>query len=103
MHRLVFTHAARANLVEIADYIEKASGSTTAAERFAGALVTRCEHLAELSGTLGRPRPELLPNLRSMPHGNYVIFFRYVDDTLEIVNILERHRDVATYFKADDE
>lgn len=75
MLRLVFTHAARANLVEIADYIENASGSSAAAERFADALITRCEHLAELSGTLGRPRPELLPNLRSTPHGSYVIFF----------------------------
>ena len=103
MHRLVFTHAARTNLIEIADYIENASGSPATAERFTDALVARCEHLAELPGTLGRPRAELLPDLRSMPHGNYVIFFRYVDDRLEVVNILERHRDLATHFKADEE
>jgi plasmid stabilization system protein ParE len=103
VHRLVFTHAARTNLIEIADYIESSSGSPATAERFTDRLVAKCEHLAELTGVLGRPRPELLPDLRSTPHGNYVIYFRYVDDTLEVVNILERHRDVATHFKADDE
>ena len=103
MHRLVFTRAARINLIEIADYIEGTSGSPATAERFTETLIAKCEHLAELPGTLGRPRPELLPNLRSTPHGNYVIFFRYVDGTLEVVNILEGHRDVAAHFKADDE
>jgi toxin ParE1/3/4 len=91
VHRLIFTHAAHANLIEIANYIEGSSGSP--------ALVERCEHLAELPGVLGRPRPELLPDLRSTPHGNYVIFFRYVDDALEVVNILEGHRDIAAFFK----
>jgi toxin ParE1/3/4 len=99
VHRLIFTHAAHANLIEIANYIEGSSGSPATAERFVGSLVERCEHLAELPGVLGRPRPELLPDLRSTPHGNYVIFFRYVDDALEVVNILEGHRDIAAFFK----
>jgi plasmid stabilization system protein ParE len=103
VHRLVFTHAAQTNLLEIAEYIENASGNLATAERFTNELVARCEHLAELPGILGRPRPELLPNLRSTPHGNYVIFFRYVDDALEVVNILEGHRDIATHFKSSDE
>ena len=99
MPRLVFTHSAQANLTEIADYIEHSSGSLATAERFTDNLVARCEHLAGLPGVLGRPRPELLPDLRSTPLGNYVIFFRYVADTFEVVNILERHRDVTAYFK----
>ena len=102
MPRLVFTHAALADLTEIANYIENSSGSLATAERFTDGLVAQCEHLAGLPGTLGRPRAELLPDLRSTPHGNYVIFFRYVADTFEIVNILERHRDVTLIFKRDD-
>jgi toxin ParE1/3/4 len=97
--RLVFTHSAQENLFEIANYIEDSSGSPSVAERFADELIARCAHMAGLPGVLGRSRPELLPDLRSTPHGNYVIFFRYVADTLEVVNILERHRDVATYFR----
>ena len=99
MPRLVFTHAAQTDLVEIADYIENASGSLATAERFTAKLVAKCERLARLPGILGRPRSELLPDLRSTPHGNYVIFFRYVADTFEVINILERHRDVASFFK----
>jgi hypothetical protein len=36
---------------------------------------------------------------RGTPHGNYVIFFRYVADTLEVVDVLEAHRDMASHFK----
>jgi toxin ParE1/3/4 len=97
--RLAFTHSAQTNLTEIANYIEDSSGSLATAEGFTESLVARCEHLAGLPGVLGRPRPELLPDLRSIPHGNYVIFFRYVADRFEVVNILERHRDVTAYFK----
>ena len=95
MPRLVFTHAAQTNLTEIADYIESTSGNTAVAERFCDELI------AKLPGLLGRARPELLPDLRSMPDGNYLIFFRYVDDTFEVVGILEGHRDIADYFETD--
>lgn len=47
---------------------------------------------------MGRPRRELHPDLRSHPFGNYVIFFRYVGDVIEIVNILEAHRDIDSFF-----
>ena len=59
--------------------------------------------LARLPSTLGRPRPELRPDLRSPPFKGYVIFFRYLDDEiLEIVHTIEGHRDVAAIFAKDD-
>lgn len=104
MPRLVFTPAAQANLIEIAGYIEGASDSIDAAERFIGRLLTKCEELAALPGRMGRQRPELLPGLRSAAFGNYVIFFRYTDlpeaqEIFEVVNILEGHRDIEAYFR----
>ena len=54
----------------------------------------QCARLASLPGTLGRARPDL----RSFPFGNYVIFFRYRDDVLEVVNVLEGHRDIDAFF-----
>ena len=56
--------------------------------------------LAALPGTMGVARPELLPDLRSVPYGNYVIFFRYTGEAFEVVNILEGHRDIGGYFKS---
>ncbi len=50
---------------------------------------------------MGRPRDGLQPGLRSHPHKAYAIFFRYVGDVLEVVNILEGHLDIEAFF--DDE
>ena len=101
MPRLVFTHAAQLNLIEIADYIEGRSGSTETAERFCNKLIAKRRRLARLPVQMGRPRPELLLGLRSTPYGNYVIFFRYVDDAFEVVNILEGHLDIDARFKSE--
>jgi toxin ParE1/3/4 len=102
--RLVLTPAAQANLFEIASYIENASGSIEAASTFIEKLLNKCEDLAALPTRVGRARRELLPGLRSTTHGNYVIFFRYTglpkdQQVFEVVNILERHRDIDAYFR----
>jgi len=36
--------------------------------------------------------------MRSFPYKGYVIFFRYVADRFEVVNILEGHRDIEAFF-----
>lgn len=51
---------------------------------------------------MGRPRDELAPGLRSSAFGNYLIFFRYVNDVFYVINILEGHRDVDAFFSGDD-
>ena len=57
--------------------------------------------MASLPGTLGRARPELRPDIRSSIYKGYIIFFRYHEDALEVVNILEGHRDSETFFSED--
>jgi plasmid stabilization system protein ParE len=52
-----------------------------------------------LPGTLGRARPELRPNIRSFAFRGYVIFFRYEGERLEVINVLEGHRDVESFYK----
>ena len=32
---------------------------------------------------------------------SYVIFARYIDDTFEVVNIIEGHRDIDALFKQE--
>jgi toxin ParE1/3/4 len=51
----------------------------------------------------GRARPDLRADIRSTPFKGYVIFFRYLPsererEILEIVNVLEGHRDLVGYF-----
>ena len=48
----------------------------------------------------GNSQSFLVPweGLRSIPHGNYVILFRYRDALVEIVSIIEGHRDIEELF-----
>jgi len=49
-------------------------------------------------------RPELRRDIRGTPFKGYVIFFRYLDDDiLEIVHIIEGHRDVIAIFAKEDD
>ncbi len=98
MQRLIYLASARRDLLDILTYIARESGSLGVARAFVSQLREKCLTLATLPGTLGRPRPELGSNLRSTPHRNYVIFFSYEGDAVEIINILHARRDVDGYF-----
>ncbi len=47
---------------------------------------------------MGRSRPELGPDLRSFPVGNYMIFYQPLDEGIEIVRIISAARDVDALF-----
>jgi toxin ParE1/3/4 len=98
VRRLHYTGSALNDLAEIAAFIAGESGSRVVAEAFVGKIRQRCLKLATLPGTLGTPRPELRPDIRSIAHQGYVIFFRYLGDRTETVNVLEGHRDVDGHF-----
>lgn len=98
MRSLEYSRVAQTNLAEIALYIERESGSASVADDFLDRLDEQCRKLAAMPGTLGVARPDLGFDLRFAPFGNYLIFFRYSDDALEIVAIIESHRDVERYF-----
>jgi toxin ParE1/3/4 len=51
---------------------------------------------------MGRPRPELRPDVRSFPSGHYIIFFRYLGEILEVIKVLEGHRDVQAFFREEE-
>ena len=99
MRRLRYLDAARPDLRAIAWYIARESRDDAVARRFIGRIRAKCRSLAAAPGMLGRPRTELLPDLRSVTVGNYVIFFRYSATTVDIVNIIEGHRDIDALFR----
>lgn len=103
MRRLVYLASARRDFVDILEHITKESRSLATGQRFAGLHRKQCERLASLPGTLGRPRPELRPDIRSFPCKGHVILFRYESTTFEVVTVLEGHRDVITYFHDDSD
>ncbi len=98
MRRLVLLDTARNDLLDVFNYVTRESGDRTIARRFVNSILEKCANLATLPGTLGRARPELRHDIRSFALRNYVIFFRYQDKVFEVVNVLEGHRDIVSYY-----
>jgi len=63
---------ARRDLKEIEEYISR--DNLDAAAGVISNIREKCRVLSQQSG-IGRNRSDLLPNLRSFPSGNYVIFY----------------------------
>jgi len=68
LRRLDLLDTALENLVEITRYISKTSRNRAVGRRFAEELRSKCTQLASLPGTIGRPRPERRPGIRSFPY-----------------------------------
>lgn len=98
MRQLLYSRAADRDFIAIARFIRDGSGSRQAGTEFVNLLRQQCRRLAALPGTLGRARPELRPDMRSFAVRGYLIFFRYEGSAVEIVRIIERHRDLAAQF-----
>ncbi|WP_145320889.1 MULTISPECIES: type II toxin-antitoxin system RelE/ParE family toxin [unclassified Rhizobium] len=102
MPRLRYTAAAQDNILDILAFITRESGSPTVALNFTAELRRKCASLAALPGQMGRLRPELRDDMRSFAFRGYVIFFRYVDDAFEVLNVFEGHRDFDTHFNEEE-
>lgn len=95
MRQLQFAPRARADLIEIFTYI--AGDNPSRAEAFVGDLEASCAGLIDYPES-GRERPELAPDLRSKPHGRYVIFYTPRADAVRIERIVHGARDVEGEF-----
>jgi toxin ParE1/3/4 len=96
MKSLRITEAAQADLRDIKQYTEQTWGGAQA-RRYLGAFRARFALLRKRS-RLGRPREELGAGLRSLPSGAHVIFYRDMDDCIEVVRILHASMDVRGQF-----
>ncbi len=88
-----FSPLAEGDLLEIGRYI--ARDNPARALSFVDELEAQCETLGEFP-SMGASRAELAVGLRVMPHGNYLIFYRELDDGVRIERILHGARDVGS-------
>ena len=95
MPRVLRSDLAEGDLVEIWLFI--AQDSPDAADRFLDLLAQKCEILAK-SPQMGRQRDDLGAALRSFPVGRYVIFYRLIEDGIEVVRVLSAYRDLGRLF-----
>jgi toxin ParE1/3/4 len=96
MGRLVVRPQALTDLDDIFDYI--AEDSLDRAIGFIRKLYEQMEKLAT-NPNMGRRRDELLPELRSLPYGNYLIFYVPLDDGVDVVRVLNGARDLEALFQ----
>lgn len=73
------------------------------AERYAAEFERKGQMLAQFP-EIGRSRPELAPNLRSLLVRPYILFYRIQGDEVQILRILHGKRDLASILKqAEDD
>ena len=96
MAELRISPRAREDLIEIWSYI--ADDSVTNADAFIDRLYETIESLGRHPGS-GRQREELAPGIHSFPFGRYMIFYRTVTNSIEIVRVLHGARDIENIFE----
>jgi toxin ParE1/3/4 len=99
LRRQVYLPGAAADLVALFDFLARRSGSVKVSRDFIEQLRRKCRHAASLPGMIGRARPKLHPDVRSMAFKGYVILFRYRDALFEVVAVVEGHRDIEAVWE----
>ena len=95
-----FARGAEADLNEIWTYL--AERDLQKADRTIDAISAKCLLLLD-NPNLGRARPELNINYRSLVSGDYTIFYRFHNQHVQITRILHASRNLSHIIWLDDD
>jgi toxin ParE1/3/4 len=96
MAKLVILPAARADLIDIGDFI--ALDNRPRAASFVAEIEAKIVEVGERPGSFQK-RDELHKGLRHARHGRYLIFFIEKGDEVQIVRVIEGSRDLPRLFE----
>ncbi|MBW4690136.1 MAG: type II toxin-antitoxin system RelE/ParE family toxin [Lyngbya sp. HA4199-MV5] len=96
MSRYVINILASQDLDEIADYFVE--NSLEAGERFFRAFNRKCQQLVAFPNS-GRSHTAIHPELRGLSLEGYIIFYRTMDDGIEILRVVSGRRDFPSLFE----
>jgi toxin ParE1/3/4 len=82
-------------LIEIA--VRIAADDPIAADRWLELIDQKCQLLATMP-QMGRDRAELYPNLRGIPVGDYIVFYRPDSDGIIVIRVIHGARDIPAEF-----
>jgi toxin ParE1/3/4 len=97
MTRILKTARAKDDLEALWLYIAK--DRPDAADKMLDRIAETLRKLS-LHPDMGRPRPELYAELRSFPIRPYVLYYRPVEQGIEVVRVLNAARDMPAAFEA---
>lgn len=100
MATILIKPLAQADLLDIWNFI--ASDSFDKADQLLKKIDSQLKVLASNPG-MGRKRDSLAPSLRSFPVGNYLIFYRPINQGIEVIRVIHGARDIQSLFEDDDE
>ncbi|MBD2179525.1 type II toxin-antitoxin system RelE/ParE family toxin [Aerosakkonema funiforme] len=98
MSNYILSPLAIQDLDDIYDYL--ARKNLDAAENFVDNIEQKCQTLARFPN-MGKSYENLLPQLRGVPLSNYVIFYRQLQNGIEVVRILSGYRDFEAIFSGE--
>ena len=93
MKQLIILPVARQEVLDIWDYSFENWGQEQA-DRYLAALDAMFARIANGSAP-SRPADELRPDLRKVPVGRHVVFFREGAEAVEVVRVLHERMDVG--------
>ena len=93
MANLIFSPAAHRDLSDIFDFIAK--DKPLAAANWVDTMEQKCLLIAE-TPAFGELRPEYGAGIRSSVVGRYVIFYRAIDDGIEVIRVIPGDRDIRS-------
>lgn len=96
MSRYVINVLASQDLNEIADYF--AEYNIEAGERFFQAFNRKCQQLVVFPNS-GKSYKAIRPGLRGLSFENYIIFYRILEDGIEILRVVSGRRDFPSMFE----
>ncbi len=92
MPRILKTRQSREDYIAIEDYIARDSPQN--AEMIIRLVDEKLNVLAD-NHHIGRPRPELAPNLRSWNVHRFVLFYRPMEDGIILIRVLHASMDIT--------
>lgn len=96
-----FTVPASRDIEGIIDFVADNS-SFDVAERLLNRINDKCRTLANFPN-IGRRRDELASSLRSFPIDDYLIFYRSIEEGIEILRVVSGYRDLDALFDEQDD
>ncbi|MEM9216229.1 MAG: type II toxin-antitoxin system RelE/ParE family toxin [Cyanobacteria bacterium P01_F01_bin.150] len=95
MSQYVINVLATQDLNEIADYF--AEYNLAAGSQFFRAFNKKCKQLVAFPNS-GKSYDSIRPGLRGLSLDNYIIFYRLLDDGIEILRVIHGRRDFPSAF-----
>ncbi|BBD63579.1 hypothetical protein NIES2109_64540 (plasmid) [Nostoc sp. HK-01] len=99
MKQHIISPAASLDLAEIIDYFTVRN--IEAGERFIDEFEKKCKYLANFPN-MGRSYANIKLDLRGVPLDGYIILYRIIDSSIEIVRVVSGYRNLESLFAEDN-